>query len=69
MDDDPLHRMGPVVVSIQVLLTDHGEASPAAIGWDMGISTAGEGDSGSVVRRMEEYVLSRHNTVTQYILT
>ena len=51
MGDDPPHM--PVLggVPTQGHATDHGEASPAAIGKDLGLIYAGDGDVGRGVQR------------------
>ena len=51
MGGDPLHSPGPVGVPTMVRLTDYGEESPAAIARELRLSTAGDRDAVTGVRR------------------
>ena len=51
MGDDPPYRQVPGGVLTQGCEADHGRAYPAAIGQDLGLSSAGDGNSGSEVQR------------------
>ena len=47
--DDPLHEHGPRWVPTQGYSTDHREASPEVIGWELRIPTSGDSDAGIMV--------------------
>ena len=49
MGVDPPHGMDPGGFPTQGISTDHNEAAPEVIVWDIGIYTAGDGNTGSVV--------------------
>ena len=69
MGDDPPHRPGPWGVPTSGLSTDHGEAAPAAIGWELGLPSDGDSNAGRGFEEMEEYVTKKYNTTAQYIVT
>ena len=51
MDDDPTHRPGTGAVPSQDRALDHREEDPEVSGWDMGLPSAGDIDTGSGIRR------------------
>ena len=73
MGDDPLHRTGPGGVPAQGRTTDHGEAAPAASGWELGLPSARDGNArggiqrdGGLCAKEAEYGRAIHRDATDY---